>query len=576
MKLNLILITLCSLLFVSCSNNHGAPMERTNAPDYAKIGFQKPQWKEIENPILQVSKSACEYLSEVRDENIISEPQFSIFKKLYIVDGKFTGRVNIINSPFTRFYLGESFSVPSDREFYEAARAEYEAGRLGEIAWRALQAAYKTGIGFDTIKYSTLNDKILEGFPGVFGEDSDSESSLYAGLIKKASYFENKEPSQKFNFARVNKKDYPVFLSRSWQSLDSDSLNSVTSALNALYNQNDMKEKQCANLLLQRSFSQLLKIKGFKSVNYEGVRKYSRIKKLDAEKQPEFSTHSELGSFVNLNGQAQVLSSEAIGTYDPKKMLLPLFSKEHGRLAGSTENIAFLRAMLNYYQASSPAQSFVSSKSNYLLGDITKDMNALLPSEFHSLSLGLMIMNFKNIAALNMVKINSSGTELKPNQTAAGVLIGDKVSGSSEIILNIQDIAKLASAVIHMERSLNLLKTKSPEDLEKLNSTYSIPTLIGLMGTEMFSLEDIQRLIPDYDPSSSLISNLKALQLPLAQLLIAMRNGEVCVSKLSYDLQTSKKQAYGVCSTEIKEEVRQAINLIAKHNNSAILWQNID
>lgn len=574
--LNNLVIVFSLASLVACGDKYSSNIKREIIPNYNKIGFSKPQWKEISNPIYAKSINSCNYLKALKSYEITQgQESYSLFKNLkkdLENPNSFLARIDIDSSIFTKFYIGNSFEVPDKEKFYQMAKAEYEAGKLSWAEWKAIQAAYNTGIGYDSIKYSAVNKKLIHSFPGIFGKLGNADQSLYLASIKKASYFNSSNPPVPFKTHSLNKAVTPLFLGDNWKSFSEDSLGSLSVALGSLYEISNFKEKQCANYLLQRNFAQLLSLKGYKSPIYK-KKKRSKLEELDPDNHPSFQLESKPGSYIDLTGSPLILSNEDIANYDPAKKFLSLASSSRPGLASAAENIQMLNSMLQFFQATSPAHPKVQGPQNYLLGDITEVNTALLPYEATSLSLGMLLMNFKNIAALNLVKVNATGTELKEGQSAAGVLIGDRLPGSDVISVSLDSVSKLSDSIVYLERSLDLFKREKPEYWKTIHPAFTEVLLIKLLGTEMFTEEQIEDFLPgqNFKHSQSLISYLNPLQLPLAHLMISLRS--LCVSGIERNLKTGESNPTGFCTDDLKEKVKQSINLIAKHNDAAILWQ---
>lgn len=568
MKYLILSLSLLSLL--ACSNSRVAPIDRTVTPELEKVRFEKPKWQQINDNFLETNFDACETLKRSNQLFQVNPYQrsYQFVEKLFLSDTdepEWLAKVKVSRSPFVQMYMGESLQIPNREEFYKEAKALYEAGKLSKLKWLAVKAAYKTGIGYDSIRYSAVNDKIEEGFSGVFGDAAPFDSSLFSALAKKSLAFPPMQLSQ--SYSQKLRLRTPLFDSYNWEEFATNVHNSNAAALLAFYgdskNQDPIK-RQCALVLLQKTFAQLLALKGYTGVSL----KKGYLPELDADELPDFRKKRVGGAFLSPNKKRLVLQAEQISNYSPSSQYFALASSTPGnrrspKPANFSEHVSFLKAMLGFYRATSPAEKWVSDSENYLLGNITERNTKILPLEAHSLSLGLLGMTFKNLAHSHLVKVNEKGQRLKEGESAAGLLVGD-INGD-EIELKLNDILELAKLSVYLNRSLDRFLTKSPEAWNSYHPFYNLNSLSTLLGSK------INPNIPaSNDPS--LRGQLQSLQFPLAALILKMYKG-VCVSSANINLVTGEISPLSLCDDDTQKNAKTSLNLMAVHNDAPILWQ---
>lgn len=572
----ILLLSVSILSLISCTRNYEPLKKRDLVPDYTESPFSKPQWQEIENPLLKSQSSACELLQS-GELNSSSSTNFRFLQKMYLSDQEGTqilANINIASSPFTKFYLGESLVVPTKKEFLDKAEEEFKAGRLSRTEWYALYLAYKTGIGYEGLMYGAINDKIVAAFPGVFGTDSSLKNTLLDSLILKASMrsTEAQTDPQSIQYSRMLLAPTKLFSGENWGDEQIKNRLALTAMLTSLLEENSTEEKQCALVLLHKQFAKLLSIKGYYSpvVQIKDER-HSRVKKLSSSHK-KFKRLPNYSRFSDAKANPIILGTEDIADYDPSQKRLHLNKLHSSEAANSSEEVAYLQNIVDSYTATSPALINYSPTQTYYLGDITKSPTALAPFEVHTLSLGLSTMALKNIATQYIHYIDADGKTPQTPEDVAGIVFGAK---NNDIIrIQMKELVRLANTIVHWELSLNQFKAKPASSWVELHPSYTKETLAKLLGLEIFSLSEIEEIFPDgFDQAETLHAQLRKLQLPLSLLMLKFYKFSGCMSEVSYDIELGKVIEAKPCDQQEKLSAKNALNLLSTNNQSALLWQ---
>ncbi len=549
-----LLISISSVFLFACSPEKEPFQQRTFVPETPRNQGTSDAFKPIHSPVAELGSgatvNACDRLTQleqigVDDENLSNS--YSLFESFDAANK--VGETNITN-PFSEFVLTENVEVPSDDDFMALAEEQYANGAIEWYEILALRAAHSTGIGFKSLKYSTVSGEVEKAMPGLYGEATDVTSSLYYGLATKMVDF------AQMDNAFVNKvmtQKVPLFAGTSWTQILNEEMTTLRSALAGVYGASNSflpsEDKLCGYVLMQRSFSQLLALKGqFATVKNEA----GRLDKISREGRPFLMT-DQPGGFLNSEGIPVVLSPADIATYSPAQPLVLRKTMMDETLPSDLDTqLKFLELMTLMLEASSPVSSWVGNKT-YLFGDTTNpESAAIAPAEAHSLSLGLLLIGFKNLAAQNLVFTNAKGQRLSAGETAAGFALIDTQYAKGDLSeINIESVVSLMKTVVFLSNLLDEMATKSPEFLESMNSALNKKTLAQLVGRTMFSKTQLDEILTTEEQKSILRNSLTDLQYPLVLMLkrFAKTKG-FCATDISWNLGTGQVTQKGQCSKE--------------------------
>jgi hypothetical protein len=570
-------ILLCSFLATACSVEKNETVRSFNPESTQTTSNQviTPLYGALDD----VEITSCSRLGDLAAMDSTGL-KFSYFRKAVEKNQNWIGGIEISESPFTQFILGEKFVNGSSEDFYKKAEAEYLAGRLGEMKW--LYVKFMKNIGsLDTVQHSKTNEVLTENFPGIFGEFSDLNKSLFLSLANRALPLDRlpmKEASAVLG-SRIS-----LFPGSEWKNLPSEVRLNLGSALKGLKAGAPDKERLCSLVLLHHHFAQLLRLKGHETPEIFAAKRkkdLSRIEEL-SKKQPEFRTKEISGAFFDLKeNRSIVVSNESITGYDPRSKMLGItslipngeVSLQKGNLGDS---LSFMEALAYSFEASSPASSLVD-ENGYLFGDVqAAGSNALLPAEAHSLALGLLSMNFKNLAALHIRKVNAKGLLVQDQSAAAGIVVGREwKQDSSE--LHLEDVIRLAKVVAYLDVAMNRFRAKEPKDWEQMNPVYNAKTLASLMGPALFTEEELKNILSPAERSTVLKDNLRALKFPLALLLARMgTNPKGCVSVVQWNGVSGEVNPIAPCSREELVELADVFEKLARESQSPLLLKKAE
>lgn len=617
---NLIITLLCaSTIVTACSKNKRVETNRTLIPDLGALGVSEPAL--IISPLAssiedQATPGACERLSVLRHELAMSNdslaPRFSFVSELFSDKKGLKAAVEIDESPFTQLFLGEKFQVDDEETFYKKAKAEREAGNIGFMKWMVVKFMKAIG-SMKTIQYPATNDKLEEAFPGIFGEAVGAEKSLSWKIAQRAADSRAVSTPDTSEILTTRVQLFPG--NGSWNDYETSQRTSLAAAAKA-YKGGDQKEKLCAMILMQQNFAQLLRIKGHNApVSLAPARgkKHARIEKLSSSN-PAFQKREIPGAFFDvLSKRSIVLENESIKTYDPAQKRVSVTSQvpsgsvsyEAGKL---NDALSLMEALLHSYEATSPAASWLKSDEDYVLGDILVSEKAILPAEAHALALGLMTVHFKNLAALNIKKVDKDGRDASLGGMPAGILLASDSNAANVYRVRLVDAIRFARVVFYFDNALRQFSKKQPGEWQAMNPSYDLKTMASLFGTTVFTKEQLEgmylkqedisqacidagkaagreyeecllserklraAIVENLVKGNSLRDNLRALKLPLAMLLSQLGTGRAgCVVEVEWDAISGRRVPGAACAPETKGELADLFEIMARDTRSPVL-----
>ena len=579
--LKLTKIILGITIIAACSRDQAAGPDREFGPQPGDNGPQSPQDLPILPNSLQIENiTACARLESLRDWARDRDYGFSFLREIHPKGQSFNGGLDIGESPFVQLFFGEKFAVMSPEEFLKTVEAEYQAGKISWAKYQAIQLIKGSPTLLLKAQLSATNGKLEEGFPGVFGNTADMKASLHLLLMGKAS-------AGKFSInqhAGVVTARLPLFISSDWSQFTEDArltLSGVIKSVSADGSTPDgTREKLCGLVLWQRQFAQLLSLKGYQQpelfATEQGNLIQKRINKLSSE-YPEFKKVSKTGAFADATTQKSiVLSAADIPVYDPSKKTflitahVPTFGAQSST-ANFSQMLSLLEGLAYMYAATSPAAPWVKKSADYVMGDVSdpKAPNAIVPADAHSLALGLMRINLKNLAKFHVVQLNAQGAELQPGQQVAGFIpMESKTKGVS-----LQHVIQLTRIAVVLDQALGYFKNAPPETWAKFHPVYDRKTLAALLGDFYLPKAEVEKLLSKEELETVLKSTLVKFRLPLASLLMQMGAGKKCVSHLNWDLKTGARKPTRICDANEAKSVKSAIRLLALHVRSPLLYK---
>ena len=547
--------------------------------------------------------SACERLNTLEQRTASTSRVFSLFERLNWQQMK--GRLSIINSPLTQLLLATQVKTPTDQEFYALAREEYEAGNLSTIKWNALRAAYSTGIYYQTLKHNAIKDKTLETFPGVFGESTDITKSYPISLMRRVTDLDELQ----FDFvSHALSAHYPLFDSDHWENAAEQTALSLRSALAAVYgDQQDHQNILCGFILFQRSFAQLLQIKGYPSPT--AIRKAlpQKIRKSG----PAFRTRKIVGLWLKNDeldneAQKQVLTKEDISNYAPsvanpsetiyrlsKDLMKEPYNKNEKTTSSANEldrTLDYLEMMAHFLEFTSPVNNWALESGDYFFGDLkdtSKESKVILPSDAHTLSLGLLILAFKNFKEENLMFVDKENKLLskedikKDRKNAAGIAIGlPEEIKKDEVNIKLSQVATLMRTIAYVKDLLDRMSEKSVDWLKKQNPSLDSHTIALLLGDKVFSKEALDSLLSDEEQKEVRIKYLTDLQLPLLFLMKKFeqkkpenKNTKNCVQNIRWNLRSGAIKQGANCTVEDQKVFQRALTLLAHKVQSPLILE---
>lgn len=570
------------LLLCSCAVEKNEPARIQNQEENL-ISLSAQEIQPLHGALDDVEYAPCarlEELAELQEENS-STQTYSYFKKITGKRSGWTGSIDISESPFAQFILGEKFVNGSPEEFYKKAKAERDAGRIGDMKWFFLK--FMKGLGsLSTVQHSATNDKLAEAFPGIFGDDGSLDKSLFLSLAHRAAPL-HKIPTKESR--QILTSTVPLFSSQqNWNDFPSEVRLNLGAALNGWKEGSAEKDKLCSLVLLHHHFAQLLRVKGHNTpvLHYPRWTKGPAYVEELSGSQPEFKTEEVPGAFYDWKSQkAIVVSNESITSYDPRAQAFGIVSQVPQGKPNATpgdlgDSLSLMEALAYSFEASSPASPFVD-KNGYFFGDVqAPGSSALLPAEAHSLALGLLSMNFKNLAALHIRKVNGKGLLVQDSSAAAGIVLGREWKNNTSQ-LHLKDVIRLARVVSYLDVAMNRFRAKEPKDWEEMNPVYNKKTLASLMGPALFTEEELAGILTPAERSSVLKDNLKALKFPLALLLAKMGTSpKGCVAVVEWNGVSGDVRPLVPCSTELKAELADVFEKLARESQSPLLLKKAE
>jgi hypothetical protein len=439
-----------------------------------------------------------------------------------------------------------------------------------------------------------INDSLQEGFPGVFGEDGDFSKSLPALLMQKSLQGTGVSFVSLLGSSLVFKPLELFPESGEWKDWSQEVSRDLRAAIDVFKGLHltqtggnaelDAEERLCALTLWHRSFAQLLALKGYASPAIIEANGRTSVRALE-KKRPKYSRISRWGGFLNLaTGEPLVLTSSDIAHYNPAEKLIWLSRSTPGNMqdtdatpAHLTEFLSMMKGVTALFQATHPGAPWYGEGGvKYHLGDITSTKNrAVLPLEMHQLALGFLTMNFKNLAALAITKVDEQGRGVKPNQKPAGVLVLERQIGSPVGVMRIADVSALIDVVVGMHYGLKYFVGKDPSQWELLHPMYTKELLAKLLGRALFSENELLALLPSpADRAASLKDTLSGLSLPLA--MAALKMAEVrgadgraaCVGEMHWDVEEGKALSSRPCTVDERSELKMSLKRLALETRS--------
>lgn len=566
-----ILLPLITAVFLSACANDREPLPKRNlgqAVAGAALASRAPTLAIL--PPEGTVISACAALGRVAD-SAGTGPKFQYLGALYGYDYGWFGAIELDQSPFTQMVLGEQFSAGDEAAFYEKARKEHEAGRLGAMQWFVVNFMKKIGL-LSVVQFKKTNEVLEETFPGIFGARGPMEKSLAWKLANRAAVINDLRSDEA---ARILTRQLPLFPVGGWDEFAAEVRENLTAAIAGLTQNNEPRENLCGFVLLQHNFAQLLRLKGFnapvtKAPIAYGSLPHRRLEKLSASA-PEFPKQALLGSFTS-RGRAIVLESENISQYDPARAVLgvtqgPPGSEYADRRGGLSEALAMMEGLLYSFQASSPASPWVKERGTYWYGDVQAENGpAMLPAEAHALSLGLLTLHFKNMAFRHIRKISATGRLLKDGEAAAGFVLDANGEGSGTVRMRVGDLARLTRVSTQLVASLDAFFQEPAGHWEALNPVYNHQLLEALLGKEFF-----RSGTPGPAAATPLRDSLISMRFPLAMLLVDLGGNGRCVAELDWNLNTGEYRPARLCTVAEKTLLVETLRNLAAETGSSLL-----
>lgn len=493
--------------------------------------------------------TACERLAELAQaDKPQGRAQFAYLGQM-TPDGQIA--LDLSASPFVQMYIGENFKVDSDEEFLAKIEAAFKAGQLPEEKYKMIMAMKEKG-ELHAVKFPMINAGLEETFPGVFGAAKPMQKALHALLLSKVAKLEELDPRAMAEALLARAPLFPA--DRSWNSWAEDSRRSLAAAARGFRDasaaNSPLQERVCSLVLYQRSFAQLLQIKGYQRAELTAEGKVEPLSK----DMPEFKKQALAGAVMDLQAGTNVmLEPSALMNYNPamRVLMLAKVTPEPGDVqrvpADLGESLAFLEGMVHMYAATAPVDGAVT-------GDIRARNRAILPQEAHSLALGVLMMQLKNLAGIHVKMVDGKGVLAVDEKSAIGaVLASVQKQGSSEVRVKLVDVLRLLKSISYLDQALTSLQRYGSAELASRAPVYS---------------EGVQRQLFGF-----LLPKLKMLKLPLVLLASRMAEGTHCVAETNWDLASGKVQPLAVCAAETRAQFKEVMGIVAADTNSRWLQQ---
>jgi len=513
--------------------------------------------------------SACETLARL-SETASEGPAFQFLASLENRSSwgrsSWQGGVELSRSPFTQIFLGESFAAGTEEEFFRKAEKQHEAGEIGGMKWLVVRTMKKLG-WLSFLQYSTINGKLDEAFPGIHGSPRDVSTSLAWATVSRATSLDG---IAKEDLSRILTTKLPIFPKGGWEEFSTGTRENLGAGVMGLLQTTDPRENLCGFVLLQHHFAQLLRIKGYRApvaTGPGGGQSLSAVPSL-SKKEPSFKTTEVPGAFAEA-GKPTILENENITGYDPHRALLNVMRTPPGAVGPAGEGslpdaLAMMEGLIHSFEATSPASPWVKERGAYWFGDV-QEGGALLPAEAHSLSLGLLTLHFKNLAARHIRQVNVAGKALATGETAAGIVLDGPGLSEGPVAMNVRDLARLTRVVLQLDGSLHAFFGEDEAHWHSVNPVYEKKLLMALLGPEYFGDDK------DGGPEA-LRTSIRALRLPLAMLFVEMGAGEAgCVGSVSWNLSTGERIPGKACEAEDRALIVQSLRLIGRRAGASLL-----
>jgi hypothetical protein len=381
----------------------------------------------------------------------------------------------------------------------------------------------------------------------------------------------------------------PLFVSSRWEDFNDDTSRALVAAVKASSlsssASSDRKERLCALVLWNRMFNQMLVLKGYRQAKYAATTT-TEIGNAVAKLEPGaagFAALDHTGSFIDAQKNSlAVLTADDVKTYDPtKKLFLVNNTTPAGDLtkpapANLSDSLAVLESALRIYEATSPGAPWLSETYPYLLGKIDDPKSpAILPADVHALALGLICIQFKNLAGMNIIQVNAKGAKVASGETAAGVTLVDSGETQGEVVkVRLSTVVALSRSVVLLENALEHLKAAGIDTIRQRNPVYDDKTIAMLLGLDAFSQAQLDKILSSDEQKSVMKGNMEQLQLPIAFLLLGMsQNSGKCVSSVDWNLTTGERKATSVCTTDEMSDAKAALRLLALKTRSPLLFE---
>lgn len=342
-------LPLCALAISACAPPKAAEIARKEIADLSSQSIAIIKAPLIDDELPEAPASACARLEEI--SSTLAGENFSYIEK--VAPGGLIA-VNISEFPFVQMYLGEKFTIDSDSDFLAKIEAAYKAGALAEEKYKQILALHSQG-KIALAKLPMVNAGLEENFPGIFGPLASMNKSLAALLFSKVAKAESLPLMIKYLTAKTLL--FPA--DRNWNSWAMDVEASQNAAAKGFNNQNEAEaqERVCALVLYQRTFAQLLRIKGYTRISLQAAdaEKPARISPLSMD-QPEFLKESIAGAmFDPKTGTTIELSAANLSNYHPAlnylniSELTPISSEKQGRMGEAKRLPSFFPRHASYF-----------------------------------------------------------------------------------------------------------------------------------------------------------------------------------------------------------------------------------
>lgn len=575
--MRLLFFTFLGLLLFSCAKEHVPAVARGEHEALETTELAREENTLAILPKGRASIPACEVLSRLSEKSS-DGPEFQYFAALdgrdWLAKDSWWGGVEITRSPFTQIFLGETFAAGTEEEFFTKAEQEHEAGKIGGLKWLVVRTMKKLG-WLSVLQFSTINERLDEAFPGIHGWRRDVRGSLAWNIASRAaalSSISNKEVS------RILTTKLPIFPAGGWEEFSRGTRENLGAGVTGLLQTDNPQENLCGFVLLQHHFAQLLRIKGYRApvvIPPLAAQPQSSVRTL-SRKEPTFKTYEIAGAFTEA-GKPTVLESESITSYDPRHERLGVTRTTPGGLGAESEGslkdaLAMMEGLIHSFEATSPASPWVKERGAYWFGDV-QGGGALLPAEAHSLSLGLLTLHFKNLAARHIRQVNAAGKSLGAGETAAGFVLDGPGLSRGAVSMDVKDLARLTRVVLQLDGSLHAFFDEKEEHWHGVNPVYDHKLLMALLGPEYFGEQGPAAA----GAPEALRTSIRSLRLPLAVLFIEMGAGKAgCVSSVQWNLANGERRPVKACDRGERALIVDSLRLLGRRSGASLLTERAD